>query len=139
LNQQDIKALASLRTFAMHVQDGVWKTEVEIVIASGGIEGLARYITKVIAESLRQQKFQLLAEETIWEGRLRKAGMNVWAAQMVLACLDVEDGGGETEVWEALARLVAIDEQEKVSMFNRAMGDEGIARRVSSVLTTMLQ
>jgi len=139
LNQHDTKALAALRTFAMQVPDGVFHTKVEIVVAPGGIEGLTHYITKVIAESRHQQKVQLLPEETIWEGRLRAAGMNAWAAQIVLACLDVEDGGGVAEVWQALARLAAMQEQEKVQIFSQAMGDEAMARRVSTALSRMVR
>jgi len=80
-----------------------------------------------------------LAEETICEGHLRKAGMNAWAAQMVLTRLDVEDDGGEVEVWKALARLVAVNEREKLGMLGDAMGDEGMAKRVSLVLSRMVQ
>lgn len=139
LSQHDTKALESLRAFAIQVPHDVCKPEVEVVVAPGGTDGLAYYIIKVIAESRHRQQVQLLAEETMWEGRLRAAGMNAWAAQIVLACLDVEDGRGEAEVWEALARLVAMHEQEKVQMFSQAMGDEGMARRVSTALNRIVQ
>jgi len=123
----------------MHLQNDIGKTEVEIVIAYAGIEGIAHCTINVIAEARCQQQVPLLVEETTWEGNLRKAGMNAWAAQIVLTCLDVEDGGGEVEVWKALARLVAVNEREKLEMLSEAMGDKGMAKRVSLVLSRMVQ
>jgi len=51
MNQLDTKALAILRTFATHLHNDIGKTEVEIVIAYAGIEGIAHCIINVIVEA----------------------------------------------------------------------------------------
>ena len=67
----------------------------------------------------------LLAEETYWELFLRKAGLNAFAAQVVIAQLKSEGG---------LAAFVTMAPQERVRRFGEMMGGEEVLGRVSRVL-----
>lgn len=67
----------------------------------------------------------LLSEETYWELFLRKAGLNAFAAQVVISQLKTEGG---------LAAFVTMAPQERVRRFGELMGGEEVLERVSRVL-----
>lgn len=143
LSQQDRQALGLLQSYAARFREpgngGFGTTDVEIVLATGAVMGLAYHIVNVLANRKHQgPQLRLLSEESDWEARLRRAGMNAWAAQTVLSCLDVEDGAGHHQVSKALAATVKEQTHGVTKAFCEAVGDQEMARRVLSVLNSML-
>ncbi|KAL8796189.1 MAG: hypothetical protein Q9195_001522 [Heterodermia aff. obscurata] len=105
-------------------------------------EYLAHWIASLIAKHCVQDPaIKLLQEETLWEIFLRRAGMNAFAAQVVLAELkapppsaaageDVMDTGEKY----GLAALVEMSLQERLDRFGVLLGGGNVIRRVSRVL-----
>ncbi|KAK7510784.1 hypothetical protein IWZ03DRAFT_387398 [Phyllosticta citriasiana] len=135
------------------------ESNVDIMLAPGGEgaddeEALARWIVQLMARfaQLQQQRpeqqrgaeqegrgagLKLLQDETLWEQVLRRAGMDAFAAQVVLDALKKGDEGDERsgEADDAgLAAFVRMSQEERVRQFGAVMGGRRVLDRVGRVL-----
>ena len=83
--------------------------------------------------------FCLIRDETMWERWLRAAGLNAFAAQVVLRGLRMKDsppGSGEdfAKPRFGLQAFIAMSSEERIEMFASLLGGERVLKRVSSGL-----
>ena len=151
LNQNDCNSLIDFIAFC---SCSSLQAEIQVIFTPGDGENLAQWIASLIVKHCVQDPgIKLLREETLWEIFLRRAGMNAFAAQVVLSelkapsepvaqiqtCHTAEDavegmateGRGEKY---GLAAFVDMSVQERVDRFEVLLGGGNVIRRVSSVL-----
>ncbi|KAK3307326.1 uncharacterized protein B0T15DRAFT_510611 [Chaetomium strumarium] len=90
LSQSDARALAEFQGFSA----GLQTADVQSLYVGGGVETLAKWAAAKICEYANEAvavRDMLLPIETFWEVFLRRAGMNAYAAQVVLGRLKVPD------------------------------------------------
>lgn len=134
LDERDSTAIADFIGFFSR-----FDTEVQVSYVPGGEEELSKWIAVAVSRwAPCLEHFHLLEEETVWERFLRQAGMNVFAAQVVLDSLkpplsefEVEDSRGVGYEGYGLAAFVRMDAEERVRRFGALIGGEGMLRRVS--------
>lgn len=126
------------------------ETEVQVNYVPGGDEELVRWVAAAISRHGANQGFKLLQEETYWERFLRKAGLNAFAAQVILGQLKVSDetidGSGVNNTASTpttqgtcmrpsgLSAFVCLNEEERVQHFGPLLGGEGMLRRASAAV-----
>ncbi|KAL8738027.1 MAG: hypothetical protein Q9181_001134 [Wetmoreana brouardii] len=129
LDGSDCEAVASFTAFLKHLPT---LSESELLLVDGETSVLATWIVSLMLKYSFDLSVNLLQEETQWEVFLRQAGMNAFAAQVVLAGLKStreEDGG----TW-GLRKYVLMSPQERSQRFEAALGGKGILDRVGKVL-----
>ncbi|KAL8699796.1 MAG: hypothetical protein Q9201_005795 [Fulgogasparrea decipioides] len=129
LDGSDCEAIASFTALLKHLPT---LSESELLLADGDTGVLATWIVSLMANCSSDLSVNLLQEETQWEVFLRQAGMNAFAAQVVLAGLKStreEDVG----TW-GLRKFVLMSPQERCQRFEAALGGRGILDRVGKVL-----
>ncbi|KAK3324006.1 hypothetical protein B0T19DRAFT_427473 [Cercophora scortea] len=132
LSESDEKALEGFQDFAASLASNI-----QVKYVGGGVETLAKWVAATIcdhaaAESPPVQDF-VLAEETRWELFLRRAGMNAYAAQVVLGMLkdpDSEPAIGGPQVY-GLPQFVMMTREARVAMFEGVFGGRRVLDRVS--------
>ncbi|KAK3294321.1 uncharacterized protein B0H64DRAFT_475801 [Chaetomium fimeti] len=137
LSPSDARALAEFQGFAA----GLKAAEVRVVYVGGGVETLARWVAAMVCEYVGEAAGvadMLLPVETLWEVFLRRAGMNVFAAQVVLGSLKVPDGrpavgGGDGQMF-GLPLFVSMSRERRVELFGEVLGGRGVLDRVSDAL-----
>ncbi|AEO60884.1 hypothetical protein MYCTH_2130022 [Thermothelomyces thermophilus ATCC 42464] len=140
LSQSDARALAELQGFGAGLS--VATAHVHVVYVGGGVETLAKWIAAVVCENYAREaaavRELLLPVETSWEVFLRRAGMNVFAAQVVLGKLKVPDGGpaigGQGGQMFGLPLFVTMSREQRVELFAGALGGRRVLDRVSDVI-----
>ncbi|KAK3318992.1 hypothetical protein B0H66DRAFT_575586 [Apodospora peruviana] len=134
LSQSDANALVDLQGFAIGLQ-----TEVHVIYAGGGNATLVKWVAALICnytpETQRAEEL-LLEEETFWELFLRRAGMNVYAAQVVLA--EVKPPDGEPAMgrghMHGLPVFVTMTPEERIVMFEDVLRGRKLLNRVSEAI-----
>lgn len=135
LSQSDARALAEFQGFAAGLGEGV-----RVVYVGGGVETLARWVAALVCEHAAEAaavRHLLLEVETFWEVFLWRAGMNVFAAQVVLGLLKVPEGsaaispGGQMY---GLPLFVMMPRERRVAFFEEVLGGRKILDRVSETL-----
>ncbi|AEO66379.1 uncharacterized protein THITE_2077924 [Thermothielavioides terrestris NRRL 8126] len=137
LSQSDARALAEFQGFAA----GLRTADVQVVYVAGGVETLAKWVAATIcrhageAEAVRDL---LLPVETLWEVFLRRAGMDVFAAQVVLGRLKMPEdrpavGGGDGQVF-GLPLFVMMSKERRIELFEGVFGGRRMLERVSEVI-----
>ncbi|KAF2734976.1 hypothetical protein EJ04DRAFT_601906 [Polyplosphaeria fusca] len=128
--------------------------EVLIKYVQGGENALARTIVQEMSKwalphgSKDIGDIKLLQDETFWEMFLRRAGLNPFAAQAVLAALknpvvlrmgEGDDGEAQESAVEVfgLTALLLMDKEERVQEFQALLGGSRILGRVSNMLDGM--
>ncbi|RYP29451.1 hypothetical protein DL767_006720 [Monosporascus sp. MG133] len=107
----------------------------------GGDDTLAKwlvsFITRYSPEAAAVREY-LIEEESLWELFLRRAGMNAYAAQGVLALLKSDDRTPEEEVVSrfGLPAFVRMSAEERMHAFRGLLGGENVLTRVSNLLDT---
>jgi hypothetical protein len=137
LNARDGDALAELAG-----QMASLACEIRVIYVPGGEDVVAGWIAAATSRYgvPASQTVKLLQEETYWEQFLRAAGLNTFAAQLVLGQLKKPDVGevGEGRVpcgkRSGLAEFVMMSEEERVRRFGPGIGGDGMLRRVSAML-----
>lgn len=123
-------------------------SEVQVHYVAGGEAELAYWVAASIRQyAVPRGGVRLLPDETLWERFLRTAGMNAFAAQVILATVRItgEDSGGihagsgssmsnESGSLFGLAAFVTMGLQERLRRFSGVMGGEIVLRRVSEVV-----
>ncbi|KAK3339175.1 hypothetical protein B0H65DRAFT_292439 [Neurospora tetraspora] len=138
LSQSDAKALAEFQCFAGGLQA---QTDVMVFYVGGGTETLAKWVAAMVCNyGTEAQEWQsiLLPVETGWELFLRRAGMNVFAAQVVLGMLKVPDeevaiGGKEGKLY-GLPAFLMMSRDERAEKFAEIFGGRKLLDRVSAVV-----
>ncbi|KAK4237334.1 hypothetical protein C8A03DRAFT_16108 [Achaetomium macrosporum] len=137
LSQSDARALAEFQGFAA----GLQTADVQAMYVGGGVETLAKWVAAKICEFAKEAvavRDLLLPIETFWEVFLRRAGMNMYAAQVVLGRLKVPDnrpavGRGRGQVF-GLPLFVMMSRQERIRLFGELFGGRRVLERVSEVI-----
>ena len=136
LDQRDCDALSSLYQFARRLNTGVQSHYVpggEVTLASWAVSCMKRY-------GVDDPEFTLVLDETLWETFLRKAGLNAYAAQAVLAALkkpllDMDKtGANEQAHLFGLAAFVQMLPEERKRRFASLLGGERMLNNVSRVI-----
>jgi hypothetical protein len=144
LSPSDARALAEFQGFAAGL--AATTAEVRAVYVGGGVETLAKWVAAMVCEYYVAEAEAeavgvadlLLPVETLWEVFLRRAGMNVFAAQVVLGRLKVPDGrpavgGGDGRMF-GLPLFVTMARERRVELFGEVLGGRRVLDRVSDVL-----
>ena len=136
LNTNDCTALIELMGFCANLDE-----DIQVLFVGGGEEQLAQWIVGMMAEhSVADSGLRLLQEETLWELFLRRAGMNAFAAQAVLAELEAPEPKRErispsiVDFEFGLAAFVRMGAEERARRFEGLVGGRRLLRRVSGTL-----
>ena len=137
LNDKDGEALADFTAFCMAVDE-----DCRPIIAAGTEEDLACWVVSVmIRYGINDPKVRLLQEETLWEVFLRRAGMNAFAAQVILSELKLPDidpsnTRGQLGVKEGfgLSVFVRMSLTERLARFQNLLGGSKVLKTTSRVL-----
>lgn len=133
LSQSDARALAEFQGFSAGLGGGV-----RVVYVGGGAETLARWVAATICRHAGEAaavRHLLLEVETSWEVFLWRAGMNVFAAQVVLGMLKVPEGtpaiAGGGQVY-GLPLFVMMSQERRFALFEGVLGGRKILEGVSA-------
>lgn len=114
---------------------------VRVIYVDGGEEQLLQWTVSLMVKHGTKSDVKLLQDETLWELFLRRAGMNAFAAQVVLAELkapelpydtwtNVDQGYGEF----GLTTFVMMSLPERIERFEHIFGGRRLLYRVSRVI-----
>jgi len=136
LDRLDCEALVDLTTWA-HSLD----SDVQISYVPGGEQELASWLVAAFTQhGSIDGSMRLLQDETMWERWLRVAGLNAYAAQMVLVQLKIPDadsheiGTPGVQKRFGVAAFVSMKAEERVERFGAVLGGERVLRRVSEAI-----
>lgn len=138
LDQNDCEALMEFTSFCTSVLE-----ETQVTLTNGGSEHLAHWIASLMVKHCIQTPgIKLLQDETLWEIFLRRAGMNAFAAQVILSELkapldasqDDNNEMNERKVDYGLTAFVKMSLQERIARFELLLGGRRVLERVSRVL-----
>lgn len=136
LDDDDCIALAEFTAFCATLPD-----EVQSNFVAGGDEDLAKWVVAAMVKHglTTEQEIKLLQDETLWEVFLRRAGMNAFAAQAILATLkapddDQIDNAGLPGPDYGLTAFAKMSVQERFARFETLLGGRRLLGRVSRVL-----
>lgn len=140
LSESDARALAEFHGFAAGLRHQQ-HAQVRVLYVGGGVETLARWVAAVICRHAGEAlpvRDLLLPVETFWEVFLRRAGLNAFAAQVVLGMLKVPDHepaiGGDNRQLYGLPLFVMMSRERRLELFERALGGRKVLDRVSEAL-----
>ena len=111
--------------------------EIQVMYIPGDESALATWIVaSMVRYGLDDPDVQLLQDESSWELFLRKAGMDAFAAQVVLKKLNAPESMStpSTEQRYGLPGFVMMDEAERLKRFGALFGGEKILRKVSMAI-----
>lgn len=136
LDDNDCTAFAEFTAFCTTLPD-----EVQHMFVAGREEELAKWIVAAMIKHgmNTDQDIKLLQDETLWEVFLRRAGMNAFAAQAILATLKAPDQDkidpAATQGSDfGLPAFVKMSVQERFARFETLLGGRRLLGRVSRVL-----
>ena len=136
LDDNDCTALAEFTAFCTNIPD-----EVQTIFVAGGEEDLAKWVVAAMVKHSvpTDHGIKLLQDETLWEVFLRRAGMNAFAAQAILATLKAPDqseseAAGKQRIDFGLTAFVKMSVQERFARFETLLGGRRLLGRVSRVL-----
>ncbi|WQF85919.1 hypothetical protein CDEST_10933 [Colletotrichum destructivum] len=135
LNGADAEAYASFVAFASSLGSR-GSCSIRALYVAGGNQTLASWTCALIATHVKEAASNvqqiLMPEETEWEVFLRRAGLNMYAAQVALAVVKgmyPEDGQDRT-----LVRFLGMGPAERADMLQEFLGGRDLADRVSARL-----
>ena len=138
LDDSDCTALAEFVAFCSGLPE-----EVHPTFVAGNDEDLAKWIVaSMVKHGMNtDQEVRLLQDETLWEVFLRRAGMNAFAAQAILATLKATDpsevdAAAMTGTGFGLTAFVKMSVQERFAQFETVLGGRRLLGRISRVLDT---
>ncbi|THY35273.1 hypothetical protein D6D01_01419 [Aureobasidium pullulans] len=111
--------------------------EIQVMYIPGDEIALAIWIVaSMVRFGLNDPEVQLLQDETSWELFLRKAGMDVFAAQVILIKLKVPESvpAPSDKHQYGLPAFVMMGEAERLRRFGGLFGGEKILRKVSMAI-----
>ncbi|KAK1749844.1 hypothetical protein QBC47DRAFT_439944 [Echria macrotheca] len=132
LAHSDAKALADFQGLVAGLQ-----TDVELLYVGGGTKTLVRWLAAVIckyaAEAYDTQHL-LVPAETWWEVFLRRAGMNSYAAQVVLANLEHPRDAPGRAPFRGLPLFITMSRDERRVLLESSLGGRRVLDRVSDTI-----
>ncbi|KAE8448671.1 hypothetical protein EG329_009097 [Mollisiaceae sp. DMI_Dod_QoI] len=103
-----------------------FETSITVILVAGGEETLSKWLASTIVRYCVGGETTLLAEETHWELFLRRAGLNAYAAQAILAelkALDGVDPGSPTKAGQfGLTAFVEMGREQRIARFGPVCG-----------------
>ena len=141
LDGQDYCAVSEFTSFCTSLQQGV-----EVIFTGGGEQELLTWtISLMVKYSVCARGIRLLQDETLWEIFLRKAGLNAFAAQAILAELKAPQSPPLTTASHftqlgprfgeyGLAAFVAMSLDERLRRFEHLLGGRRLLGRVSDII-----
>ena len=132
LDNRECSELVSLINFC-----AAQNHDIQVMYIPGDESALATWIVaSMVRYGLDDPDVQLLQDESSWELFLRKAGMDAFAAQVVLKKLNTPDSmpTSSTEQHYGLPGFVMMDEAERLKRFGALFGGEKILRKVSMAI-----
>lgn len=132
LTASDCEALVEFMGFCSSLQQ-----DTQALFIAAGEEQLAHWIIAMMVKyGVTDPELKLLQDETLWEIFLRRAGMNAFAAQAILAVLRAPDPDSEQRgsVDFGLTAFVKMDLAERLAKFEGILGGRGLLQRVSERL-----
>ncbi|WYZ46139.1 hypothetical protein EsH8_IX_000364 [Colletotrichum jinshuiense] len=135
LSEADAKAYASFVAFACSVCS---RCSVRVMYVAGGSQTLADWTCALVSTHAKEASSDvqqiIMSEETEWEVFLRRAGFNMFAAQVALAVvkgMHPADDEGQT-----LVRFLGMSPAERAGALQRFLGcGRGLVDRVSACLS----
>lgn len=134
-NDLDCKAVLELTGFCSSLEG------VQVIYVGGGEEGLLQWTVSLMVKYGVKSDIKLLQDETSWELVLRKAGMNAFAAQIILAELKAPELPYDTETnfdqgsgVFGLTAFVQMPLPERIARFETVFGGRRLLCRVSRVM-----
>lgn len=110
----------------------------QVYFVGGGEESLAKWLVALIQRySIETVGLQglLINSETTWELIMRRAGMNAYAAQIVLAILKgISNDDPQGPVMGELQRFILMTTPERIEQFSEVMGGTNVLQRVGAAL-----
>ncbi|KAK8060157.1 hypothetical protein PG996_010087 [Apiospora saccharicola] len=110
----------------------------QVYFVGGGEETLAKWLVALIQRySIEADGLQglLIANEGTWELIMRRAGMNAYAAQVILAGLkEISNNDPQGPFMGELQRFILMTPLERIDRFSRVMGGTDVLRRVGAAL-----
>lgn len=141
LDVKDCEALTGLIGFC-----GTLEADIVVLYTGGGEYEHARWIAGVMIKySVGEPTAGLLQDETLWELFLRRAGLNAFAAQEILAALKAPDQGGSLDSSQregidyGLGAFVKMPVTERVRRFERLLGGTRVLLNVSRLIDVRWQ
>ncbi|TVY91354.1 hypothetical protein LAWI1_G004424 [Lachnellula willkommii] len=132
LDENDCLALSEFMGFTASLMAA---TTVQFI--GGGEQTLAKWLASIAVQHRMPDSTELLDEETYWELFLRRAGMNAFAAQEVMAKLKAPDGVNVTSPSKAgqfgLTAFVEMGKEQRIARFAGVCGRD-VLERVSAVV-----
>jgi hypothetical protein len=101
---------------------------IRVVFVGGGLDTLARWLVALMCKhnhETENSRHAIVAEQTNWEKFLRLSGMNICAAQVVMAALN--DRGG-------LSAFLLLTAEQRMELLEALLRGKGVLQRVGTVL-----
>lgn len=112
-----------------------FETVVNVHFVGGGDQTLAHWVAGLVVQ--HRTDTELLAEETRWEIFLRRAGLNAFAAQTIIADLKAAEGVDERSPSKAglfgITAFVEMGREQRIARLGGRVG-RNVLRRVSAVI-----
>jgi len=132
LDGNDCNAYSCFAGFALGLNSSI-----TVQFVGGGEDTLSKWLASTIAQNRVTGESTLLEEETHWELFLRRAGMNAFAAQAVMAELKEPDGVNPLSPSKAglfgLPAFVDMAVEQRITRFGPLCG-RALIERVSAVI-----
>ena len=113
------------------------EASITVQFVGGGEETLSKWLVSAIIQNGHLGEPNLLEEETHWELFLRRAGMNAFAAQEVIAALKAPDGVDSNSPTKSgqfgLTAFVEMSREQRIARFGDLCGKK-LLNRVSAVV-----
>jgi hypothetical protein len=132
LDNRDSSELASLINFCAALSH-----DIQVMYIPGDESALATWIVaSMVRFGLDDPDLQLVQDESSWELFLRKAGMDVFAAQYILIKLKAPDSIPTSSIVQhyGLPAFVMMSETERLRKFGALFGGEKILKKVSMAI-----
>ena len=113
--------------------------DVQVIFVGGNEDSLAKWITAMMVKHcVTDPGMKLIQDETLWEIFLRRAGVNAFAAQVILANFKAPDSSDSNGRY-GLGAFVEMSTGERLARFESLLGGRRVLTRVSRSLDTRWQ
>lgn len=131
MTQNDCEALAEFVGFCSSISS----TDILVKLIAGAEDHLAKWIIGLMVEHSHSNRHDLIVlEETPWELFLRHAGLNAFAAQMILNEIRASSMDERMSTPDALSAFLRMGLEEKVARFESMLGGRRALTRTHRIL-----
>ena len=129
IDSSAFEAVTQFSAFCSSLEDATL-----MILSYGGIEELSNLIVDLmIRHSVPYPACGFVQDETAWELFLRAAGMNAFAAQVVLSELDRKNIESRVSSDFGLTAFVKMSQRERLARFERLLGGGKLLSRVEDI------